>query len=895
MDDLTSQIVQINTAGGLRIDSTPLEAILLSIAQALQNHDVLVSKLPEIETLHSDLRRDLNKLKIAVESTTKHCSDNVNTTCDSTDCNPLSNSLAIEEGTQNYGLRKCDSESLHQKRAEQTHKAHDEAATNGLRDVKVKLLQLQQHRDEALANSLETDAHVKAMKDDLLRIEQKLTASVNMAQLHRLQQSMAANHRKMEEHLNEFQGTFREEVQKSIDDYLANVKSSFASLESFLKQRQDKIDTRVASCAKEYDTKRGFDDIQSDISSLTRQTLFLGDTAKAQGKVLVQIQQKNAIIMFHRRYSEWKRNALKFGITRWKQAVQRDVKYQRDKASQKRLMKKILTNVMSRRKRIGFEKWIRHRDWHRKTELLKVKASALVYERLKSYLTGSKANAFHTWRRMTVLDNMKCVVDSEIQQSTELSSENVIIQSRTDRREIHYDLNDIIESLKNDAYGVSCALSREMQNMKVQDIASLQRSVTATRAHLMTTTAAMVDEAVHKIDLAAQEFQTYIEERVGDCDAQFPSINTQLKELSNLLKSHKAHVENIEESNDKRLGTLFDQNDGIEKRLCLVEELARNTAIQVASMADEQTKANDSIIQISQMIRSNEARRDEESNALREVMDRFGDELLRTKVTLGHTQVRCEHLEEELTDAKNELAYFQEVSQFENAKVAEVMDHPGIQQTNLDRIVRVGHAYENLAKEKNYVTGINVTATMISDAGPSMKSNEEKRKREGQVHVPAEIAAFAHDYAEWIAYQADHESLLRLIAGTNPDEQVYAEDDTIARRKGLLDDLRSNLSTELERASVPGVVDSPDATTRGLGLRWEARAIFLARVVEATKSALSKHDHISMPAQTRLGRTRPESANITVCVACDRPCLRKVTQSQQSSKHDGDTRKKNIG
>lgn len=65
------------------------------------------------------------------------------------------------------------------------------------------------------------------------------------------------------------------------------------------------------------------------------------------------------------------------------------------------------------------------------------------------------------------------------------------------------------------------------------------------------------------------------------------------------------------------------------------------------------------------------------------------------------------------------------------------------------------------------------------------------------------------------------------------------------------------------------------STTRGLGLRWEARAIFLARVVDAINAALSKHDQILLPAATALGRTRPLSANVTVCMACDRPMRQK--------------------
>jgi hypothetical protein len=673
------------------------------------------------------------------------------------------------------------------------------------------------------------------------------------------------------------------------------------------------MDARVASCAKEYDVSAFRDGVDSDIASLRSKTSFLDDTAKAQGKALVMVQQRNALAMFHRRYSEWKRNALESSMLHWKRVVRREIKYEKDKVSQKRLMKKILTNIMSRRKRAGFEKWIKYRNWHRNAERLKVKATALVCERLKIYLSAAKTEAFHKWRRMAVVDKMKTartgnlvIDDKDVaadqsklgnQQSLEMLHQKPRSPTETGEalEQNQFDLHAIIDSLKYDAYGASCALALELQNIKMHDIATLRREMTNGHKFLMSSTSVIIDEAVQKIDHAAAEFHATITQRIDNCDAQFPSIYSQLKELSNLFKSHKAQLDNIEESNGKRLDTLVDQNATLEKRLALVEVLARNTSVQVESMIDEQAKSNNSIQHLNQVIARNEARRDEESRALRDVMDRFGDELLRTKVTLGHTQVRCENLENELAKTKEELSHFQAISQAESEKVASVMNHPGIQKTNLDRIVRVGHAYENLAKEKNYVTGINVMATMTSVVALLTKSGGEKQRREEQVDVPVEIAAFAHDYAEWIAYQTDHESLLRLIAGTNPDEQVYAEDDMITRRKDLLEELKSNLSSELERVTYPGVVDVPDATTRGLGLRWEARSIFLARVLDATKAALSKCDHLSLPAQTRLGRTRPASANVTVCVACDRPMRKRSGQNQHQSvpaKQDGESNTK---
>ena len=94
--------------------------------------------------------------------------------------------------------------------------------------------------------------------------------------------------------------------------------------------------------------------------------------------------------------------------------------------------------------------------------------------------------------------------------------------------------------------------------------------------------------------------------------------------------------------------------------------------------------------------------------------------------------------------------------------------------------------------------------------------------------------------------------------------------------------MKIELGTELEHVTYPGgrvagttTTIEESSTTRGLGLRWEARAIFLARVVDAINAALSKHDQILLPAATALGRVRPLSANVTVCMACDRPMRRK--------------------
>jgi hypothetical protein len=140
-----------------------------------------------------------------------------------------------DEKIQNsYGLRKDSIDPIQQRRAEQNDRTAEATVARGLRDVKAKIRQLQQDRDEALANSSEVDGNVRSIRDELLNVQQKLAASISTSQLQVLQQSLAAKHSQMEDDLTNFQSRFRDEVHQSVNAYLADVKSSFSSLEAYL-------------------------------------------------------------------------------------------------------------------------------------------------------------------------------------------------------------------------------------------------------------------------------------------------------------------------------------------------------------------------------------------------------------------------------------------------------------------------------------------------------------------------------------------------------------------------------------------------------------------------------------------------------------------------------------
>ena len=143
-------------------------------------------------------------------------------------------------------------------------------------------------------------------------------------------------------------------------------------------------------------------------------------------------------------------------------------------------------------------------------------------------------------------------------------------------------------------------------------------------------------------------------------------------------------------------------------------------------------------------------------------------------------------------------------------------------------------------------------------------------------HIPEHIAAFGVDMAEWVAFKADHEALSRVIAGVNPEEMVYADDDIEVRRRSLLDELRREFEMLIN-------ISSPDAGA----LRLEARHKFGARMMDAIDSALSKHDQVLITGSSRASRIK---AAVPACVACDRP-LRTKARKGKLMEEEGKQRK----
>jgi hypothetical protein len=878
---------------GLSANTDPLEEVLTTISKTLNCHEAIVSRLPQVETDQCDLRKELNRLRLTLDIIKERVGNERDDAAESSGgIEAFECKETITPGNQGdvlgeYGIRKCDVKPA------QTNSANDVVLASSLRDMKSAIHRLQLDRDDNVVCSTELDGRISAIREDLFKIQQKLSTSASIEQMHTFQRSLAAQCSQADEQFEEYKANFHDQVGESINQKISEVKTFIVEIEALAKQRQAKLEQRLASCARENDVVAFRDGIESEVATLVRKASFLDDTAKAQGKTLVALQQKNAFAMIHRCYTSWKNNLLAASLSRWKKVVQRQIQYEDDKEAQKRNVRRTLTSIMSRRKRFGFERWFQYREWHRRVEQKKLTALKRIRDAFGVCLTVSKVRAFNRWRRLALIDKTKCDhkrnVSTEMNGDSNPSIQSIMVDGYSGTP--HLDQNNVLGAFGSDLQGAMYALANEIDVVKSHHIASLHQACSAENNRLLSTMHFTIDEAIKRVDETAVIFRATIEERVDSRTNDLPALRSKLAELSDHLQCSKDHLKSVDERHTERVDAIVVQEKQLEQRLQNVEGQVRFAARQITSILQEQAKFSESIQYLRDTIVANEKRRDDERSALQNVMNTFGEEVLKTKVTLGHTQVTCDSLVKDLNETKSELLHFQDACQLENENIHDRIHHPGLQKPTLKRIVNVGHAYETLAKEKNYVTGINVIVTLRTATIMKMKRSEEKVHKSEDVGVPSEISAFAHDYAAWVSYEADHESLLRLIAGTNPEDRTYAEDDNASRRNDLCRELKSELGTLLEQATTfsqsTAIAEpcnkkdsAPSITTaRGLGLRWEARAIFLARVIDAINAELSKHDQIILPASTSVGRVRStSSADSTVCVACNRPMRQKTNK-----------------
>ena len=183
-------------------------------------------------------------------------------------------------------------------------------------------------------------------------LQQSLASLASAEQLDAALSSLASKHDELVRHVDGVGLELQTVSEQNLRANLATINSWFDKLEGLIRQRQAKVERQAASCAKECDVADFRQGIERNVTDLQGRAGFLDDMARAQDGALVLLRQRSTLIVLHRQCGTWKQRSLRVGFASWQHLAERQRDYEGRKVAQMRLLRRVLTGIMCRLKRL---------------------------------------------------------------------------------------------------------------------------------------------------------------------------------------------------------------------------------------------------------------------------------------------------------------------------------------------------------------------------------------------------------------------------------------------------------------------------------------------------------------------------------------------------------------
>ena len=710
--------------------------------------------------------------------------------------------------------------------------------------LKTQVKQLQQdHSHDAPTTSSKVDESILSLKGQMMTLQRDLSSCATRKQLKQTEESIQRLKADTERIVTDNQAAFRTDIDDCVEGKLGEIQGWFKELEALTKQRQAALDTRMASVATSGDLVVLQSTVERESAEMNDRLDAIGHTTDTVAIALTHIRFNMALAALNRLRRSATLRLLRRAWKSWIAWLQESNEARKRFLLQSRLTRKVLTRIMLRRKHIGFARWVEYVESQKKAEARKRAAIELLQQKISSSIAQPIQRAFFHWRRAALIDKIGIVPTTAVSVLNRSSLQDS--SGLSDNSSSQWDLSLVLDRLKNDAHGSAQALAQEIRNLRERDIGQFRLDWNNEKVMQKE----RIDEATKSLQgqLTTRQdgFEGRVQSTMQEMSKKIPAIQSKVDDLQS---SHTAHVEKTsaaEKLQAQQLDILLERNDLLDERLGQLESRLTRADEHIRSLEEDKARSNEVIDSLLRRLKASEQRHDGADSKMQSMVRRFAEENteLRQRLEIAENDNRA--LSEELQSTQSTFDKHRARTQNSLNGIRAVLDAHGMRKPKLVKMIQLCVLYEKTAKEKNYVVSID---TVFDGNDPA--------------DLPGNIAAFAHDYALWIAYQADHEVLQRAISRSqsNQHDLAYADDDLGPRRLELLEGLKSDLCLALEAVH-------PDA---GL-LKLEARSRFINRLMEATDSALSKHDQIVIETNSRIGKLRSSSKSVPVCVACDRP------------------------
>jgi predicted nucleic acid-binding Zn-ribbon protein len=520
--------------------------------------------------------------------------------------------------------------------------------------------------------------------------------------------------------------------------------------------------------------------------------------------------------------------------------------------ARKKIMRKLIHTCWFRKKKFAFEKWRELFHWQRRCEIKQKEIMMQILRRMENKHHDTLRFGFNKWRRAVIAErvDLNGMVSNSIEQSHIGSNGNAPHGSYSKR----FDLSLLFDTFKNDRDGVIQMLANEVMNMKSVDFEMLRQEMHNIRERILVHCENSLMSRVNTLTESFHKLEERLIAKIELSTSNIPGLKTSIVDIRNALSNSVSRIHSVEETHHDRLEVLFEAKEIAESDSFKLKNDLASAKSKIAHLESNQSEMQNLLKELSSKLSTLEGFCDEQYRRVDNEFIDMKDNIRNISSRFHTSESNQSSIFHDLINLRNDIIQSKIHSNERFDEIDKTFTSYGVTEPKYDEIIKYGILYEGISKEKNYLIPMNC---IFDDSKIDMD-------------VPSCIASFSHDYATWVAYKSDHDSLKLTIVGKSADEAVDTEDESEERRRTLVNCFRKTLLHELETAN-------PDAGAA----RLEARSFFVSRVMDAIETALSKHNQVYIPNSTRLGRVR---SSMSTCVACDRPLSRKNTRRRENEK-----------
>jgi hypothetical protein len=763
----------------LTVNIGPVNEVLTEIKSIIKSHECLIYKLPLLESQQSDIRKEIKQIQLAISRDDfSHSMISPTHASKSLLLHPnLSKGGDYEQKPKIYkdppsGFSNSCHLSLRRLKTVKAavESCNDDCENSKKRDLNKGILglnasvfQLQQEHNLTLAQNSEIENTLASLKNNLLRVEKEYSLAATSKALLSLKHVLFNKYDELLNFVHSFKGVFREEIEARLNNGVLKLNTQFNNLEGAVKQRQAHFNSQLGLFAKNSELSLVTQDVHSDITEIQSHIGVLKRSVVSNEAALLIMKKQACFSVMKKCHVRLRNRMLEMALHSWIVFSKQVVEDAKRGNIRKKKIRMILIKLWFERKQKAWHKWVQQTRWCRRSELRKKEAMRLIYRKMEKYVMKPSQSAFNTWRRTMILAK----ISSSHKESSNSGSGFDLVGARSSC----YDLATLINSFKNDKDGALYTLAQEIMLIRKIDLGKIRRDCQVDADSMRSELEESITDVFRELEEKIEGFETETRQKISNISSEMPKMMTEISELRNSLHGTINRVKVIEQSHRDRIELLCESKEAADEKMETLELNYQQTKKKIQSLEYNNERMQTSVNTLLQKIGTFQRVYQEDQQSCKSDSINTNRTLECLLTEQSESKKKQQHIHEELIETRNDIIQFKISSASNFRHFNSLLEAHGVQKPTFDVLVQDAKLYEEMAKEKTYVVPINC----VMDGGK-------------EINIVDHIASFAHDYASWIAYQADKETLHLVIQGANPEEKICNEDDTIERRHHLLDE-----------------------------------------------------------------------------------------------------------